>query len=104
MNRTSKLYNVNGRDRFDGISSFIRPLYVGPCAGDRDYWVTTYLFVDPYPVQDSELQAENGLLLDWKTEAELSDDAVSPFASYNRRVFAALKQVTRNEQDITTTI
>jgi 8-oxo-dGTP pyrophosphatase MutT (NUDIX family) len=65
--------------------------YEGTSAGDNDFCVTTYLWIDK-PISDEILIAEDGLRLTWLTEEELSDPKISPFAVYNRCVFAALKE------------
>lgn len=71
------------------------PIFCGIARGEVDYWVTTYLWTDEeYPIEESEIRPEAGLLVEWKTEAELCDDNLSPFAEYNRRVFAAFKERT----------
>jgi 8-oxo-dGTP pyrophosphatase MutT (NUDIX family) len=68
------------------------PLLSSHCPGEVDFWVTTYLWVDEFAINDCELVAEEGMTLDWKTEEELCDPAVSPFAEYNKRVFKALRE------------
>ena len=74
------------------FNSFI-PLYAGPCAGDVDYWVTTYLWnpdqCDPYV---THTQAEEGLHLKWLSEAELLDVNMSPFAVYNVKALNAYRE------------
>lgn len=76
------------------IASLIsfQPLLSAFCPGDVNFWVTTYLWVDPYPIEDNELKAENGLTIDWKTEEELCDSHISPFSEYNKQVFVALRE------------
>lgn len=69
----------------------LEPLFCGTSAGDKDFWVTTYLWID-VPVGDHELKPEAGLSIGWRTEEELCDEAISPFAVYNRRVFAAMRE------------
>jgi len=75
------------------------PLFSGRCSVDHHYWVTSYLWVDPYQVEDYELRAEDGLQVAWKTETELCDPRISPFASYNRRVFAAFHEYTNSQYE-----
>ena len=48
---------------------------------------------------DSELKPEKGLALDWKSEEELCDPSISPFANYNKRVFAALRAYQQGERE-----
>lgn len=75
-----------------GIASaevFYEPLYCGPCKGDVDYWVTTYLWNDII-YDDTRFDPEIGLAIEWKSIDELCDENVSPFAKYNRKVFEAL--------------
>lgn len=68
------------------------PLFCGLCAGEVDYWVTTYVWISPFFINQEYLNPEKGLYVSWKTEAELCNPAISPFANYNRRVFVALKE------------
>lgn len=82
-----------------GISSVptsFEPLFCGLCPGEVDYWVTTYIWTDVDAIKDSELVPEEGLSISWKTEKELCDPSISPFADYNRRIFTALNE--RNKQ------
>ena len=65
------------------------PLYCGTSAGDKDFWVTTYLWVSR-PVKDVMLKPEEGLAIRWLPAEDLCDDKISPFAAYNRGVFHAL--------------
>ena len=75
------------------------PLYSGFCPGEVNFWVTTYLWVDPLPIKDVELKPEEGLLLDWKSEEELCNPSISPFADYNKRVFEALRAYQQGEHE-----
>lgn len=75
------------------------PLVSAFCPGEVNYWVTTYLWVDPIQVKDVELKPEEGLLLDWKSEEELCDPSISPFANYNKRVFEALRAYQQGERE-----
>jgi len=65
------------------------PLFSDKCSGEVDFWVTTYLFVDPCPIMDMELVAEEGLLIDWKERFELCHPDHSPFWEYNIKAFEA---------------
>jgi ADP-ribose pyrophosphatase YjhB (NUDIX family) len=68
----------------------LEPLHVGTSAGDNDFWVTTYLYTGP--TDRLVLEAEQGLAISWLSEEEMCFEGVSPFAVYNKRVFAALKE------------
>lgn len=66
------------------------PLFCGPCEGDVNYWVTTYTLKDL--VKNIIFVPEPGLSIAWKNMNDLCNIRISPFADYNRRVFAALKE------------
>ena len=76
------------------VHAQFEPIFCGLCPGDVDYWVTTYLLKNPQGVNLKAMQyiPEEGLSIDWKSEEDLCDPNISPFALYNRRVFAALKE------------
>jgi 8-oxo-dGTP pyrophosphatase MutT (NUDIX family) len=72
------------------LTSF-EPMYVGLCPGDVNFWVTTYAFMDPEPIHFDELVAEKGLVVEWKSEQDLCDPKLTPFAAYNVEVFKSLR-------------
>lgn len=59
---------------------------------------TDYPFIElgDEPYKKAPIRRVNVISFDgnisWKTEAELCNPAISPFANYNRRVFVALKE------------
>lgn len=73
------------------IDSF-KPIFCGVAEGEVNYLVTTYLWTDGEI--KSEIKPEDGLLSGLKTEDELCDDTMSPFALYNKRVFKAKRDYT----------
>lgn len=64
------------------------PIYSGVCHGKdgRDFWVTTYLYEGTY---SNEIIAEDEFQVKPMELTTLCDEAVSPFAAYNRSVLAA---------------
>ncbi len=77
---------------FEFDPQLLEPLFCALCPGKgpKDtYWVTTYLYRGAAPSL-VELQAEEGLYLQWLQAQQLSDPAVSPFAHYNQGVSAAM--------------
>ena len=70
----------------------LKEVYVGVCTGDVVYLVTTYKYDGTFSTDS--LETEPGMLLSYRTEAELCDDSKSPFAEYNRRIFKYYQQVT----------
>lgn len=88
------------REVFEEVGLVIRPdelapVYSGVCPGkgpDDTYWVTTYLWKRAPGPLDQQLKLEPGLVSDWRTEAQLTDPRMSPFAAYNVAVFNAYRQ------------
>jgi 8-oxo-dGTP pyrophosphatase MutT (NUDIX family) len=68
------------------------PLYVQACDGETVYWTTTYLYTGVPPRLDA-LRPEAGLEVAYRTLESLADEAVSPFAAYNRGVLHAVQAV-----------
>jgi 8-oxo-dGTP diphosphatase len=64
-------------------------LHQSVCNGEIDYDTTTFLYTGPN-IDTRLIKVEDGLNAGYCTEEELSDPIWSPFAEYNRRVFAAL--------------
>lgn len=65
------------------------PVYSGACAGDKTFWVTTFLYIGP-PIAFDVATAEEGMQIKVMHQMRLSQDDVSPFAWYNREVLASL--------------
>jgi 8-oxo-dGTP pyrophosphatase MutT (NUDIX family) len=78
------------------------PLYCGLAKGDRNFWVTTFLW-RPFGVKSLDtyikhLKMEEGLCWSLKSRAELEDKTISPFAEYNESVFWALEYFEESER------
>lgn len=69
-------------------------LYTGICPGEVVYSVVGYVSIG---IPDfSTLNAEDGLLVGWKTSEELCDPNISPFAEYNKKMFSELANLCYN--------
>lgn len=71
-------------------TSELTPIYTEICAGQVNYWCTTYLC--EVAINPRSLRPEDGLGLDWFWPEELSKRDLSPFANYNSRVFLAFNR------------
>lgn len=71
--------------------NWFEPVFSSVCEGDVSYWVTTYVVQSTF--KDRNIIPEEGLTVDWKTEEEMCDPSVSPFAKYNKAVFNSLKEM-----------
>jgi 8-oxo-dGTP pyrophosphatase MutT (NUDIX family) len=69
-------------------SLFLSQTYKDVCPGEVFYSVTGYSYL--WKSDFSKMIPESGLLLSWKTADELSDPEISPFAEYNKKMFASL--------------
>jgi 8-oxo-dGTP pyrophosphatase MutT (NUDIX family) len=65
----------------------VTPLFTDICAGDVNYWCTTYL--SEAQINPGSLLPEEGLNLTWMWPEELCNPKYSPFANYNSRVMRA---------------
>ena len=63
------------------------PIYSGVAIGEVNYWVTTYLYLGEIDIL--KINPEQGILAGVMTDIDLCDAELSPFWSYNCRMFEA---------------
>lgn len=73
------------------------PIHCGLVIGEINYWVTTYMLINRNKtlIDDNIMIPEEGLVIGWKTEAEMCDDEISPFAVNNIHVFEAMREIAK---------
>jgi 8-oxo-dGTP pyrophosphatase MutT (NUDIX family) len=73
--------------------SWLREVFTQVCPGEVDYLTTTYTYPDMSLSEISKIVAEDGLIAVLISKKSLCDNKVSPFADYNRSLFAAMEKL-----------